>query len=348
MNDRFQALVHGAALALIIGWVLYIGQDVFIPVVFGILVFYVVVGLTRLLSRVPLVGRHLPQWLRYTLSIVLIGLVLVAIAFLALASKNGVVALAPQYEQSLLATIQKIAVFLHIEGEPTWTTLRRDLLAQINVQRFVGVTFAAVTSVVVGVLVVILYAALLLVEQHVFEAKLANLSRDPHTVARIRQLTTDVNARIGTYLGLKTMLSVLLGILSWAAMAVAGLEFAVFWAVLIGLLNFIPYIGTVLGVFFPVLMAIVQFESAGQVFAVLVPLAIAQFVIGNIVDPMAMGNSLNLSPLAILVSLAVWTGLWGIPGAFLAVPITAILTIILSEFPGTRPIAVLLSRNGRV
>jgi predicted PurR-regulated permease PerM len=348
MNDRFQALVHGAALAVIIGWVLYIGQDVFIPVVFGILVFYVVVGLTRLLSRVPFVGRHLPQWLRYALSIALIGLVLVAIAFLALASKNGVMAQAPLYEQSLLATIQKVALFLRIEDEPTWTTLRRDILAQISVQRFVGVTLAAVTSVVVGVLVVILYAALLLVEQHVFESKLANLSPDPHTVARIRQLTTDINARIGSYLGLKTMLSLLLGVLSWAAMAAAGLEFAVFWAVLIGLLNFIPYIGTVLGVAFPVLMAIVQFDSAGQIFAVLLPLAIAQFVIGNIIDPMAMGNSLNLSPLAILVSLAVWTGLWGIPGAFLAVPITAILTIILSEFPGARPIAVLLSRNGKV
>ena len=337
MNDRFEALVHGAALALIVGWVLYVGQNVFIPVVFGILVFYVVVGLTRLLSRVPLVGRHLPQWLRYTLSIALIGLMLVAIAFLALASKNGVMAQAPLYEQSLLATIQKVALFLHIEDEPTWTTLRRDILTQISVQRFVGMTVAVVTSVVVGVLVVILYAALLLVEQRVFEAKLANLSPDPHTVARIRQLTTDVNARIGSYLGLKTMLSLLLAILSWAAMAVAGLEFAVFWAVLIGLLNFIPYIGTVLGVAFPVLMAIVQFDTAGQVVAVLLPLAIAQFVIGNIVDPLAMGNSLNLSPFAILVSLAVWTGLWGIPGAFLAVPITAILTIILSEFPGARP-----------
>ena len=75
---------------------------------------------------------------------------------------------------------------------------------------------------------------------------------------------------------------------------------------------------------------------------------IAQFVIGNIVDPLAMGNSLNLSPFAILVALAVWTGLWGIPGAFLAVPITAILTIVLSEFPGVRPISVLLSRNGKV
>jgi AI-2 transport protein TqsA len=59
-----------------------------------------------------------------------------------------------------------------------------------------------------------------------------------------------------------------------------------------------------------------------------------------------MGNSLNLSPFAILVSLAIWSELWGIAGAFLAVPITAVMVIIFSGFPSTRPIAVLLSRNG--
>ena len=195
---------------------------------------------------------------------------------------------------------------------------------------------------------VILYAALLLVEQRSFSAKIANLSRDPNTEARIRQVTTDINARIGSYLGLKTVLSILLGILSWAVMAYVGLEFAVFWAVLIALLNYIPYVGSVLGVFFPVLMAIIQFGTANQILAVLVPLSIVQFLIGNVLDPFVMSKSLNLSPFAILVSLTVWTGLWGIAGAFLAVPITAILTIVLSEFPGSRPIAVLLSKNGQV
>ena len=95
-------------------------------------------------------------------------------------------------------------------------------------------------------------------------------------------------------------------------------------------------------------MAVVQFGWTGDVLAVLVPLTIVQFVIGNIVDPLVMSNSLNLSPFAILASLAVWTALWGVPGAFLAVPITAIMTIVFSEFPGTRPIAVLLSRNGQL
>ena len=348
MNERFKTLVYGAVFGLIVGWVLYIGQSVFIPIVFSIMVFYVIVGITRLLGRTPWLGRLLPLPIRYSLSIVVIGLGLTAIAYMAIAGKNSVVALAPQYQQSLLNIIQKGAAFLHIENEPTWTTLRQDLLTQVSMQRIIGSTVASVTSVVVTFLVVVLYAALLLLEQRSFAAKIAKLSDDPRSVSRIRQVTSEINARIGSYLGLKTVLSVLLAVLCWVAMAFAGLQFALFWAVLIGLLNFVPYIGSVLGVLFPVLMAIVQFNSTADVVAVLLPLSVIQFVIGNIVDPLVMSSSLNLSPFAILVSLAVWTALWGVPGAFLAVPITAIMTIVFSEFPGTRPLAVLLSRNGQL
>jgi AI-2 transport protein TqsA len=118
--------------------------------------------------------------------------------------------------------------------------------------------------------------------------------------------------------------------------------------VLIAFLNYVPYIGSFLGVLFPVIMAIIQFEDPNVILSLLLGLVLVQFLIGNFVDPYIMGNSLNLSPFAILVSLAIWSELWGIAGAFLAVPITAVLAIVFSEFMGTRPIAVLLSRNGRL
>jgi predicted PurR-regulated permease PerM len=130
-------------------------------------------------------------------------------------------------------------------------------------------------------------------------------------------------------------------------MRLCGLEFAALWAVLIAFLNFVPYVGSVLGVALPVLMAVVQFQEPGLVLTLFLALAAAQFAIGNFLDPYVMGNSLNLSPFAILVSLAAWSELWGIAGAFLAVPITAILAIVFSEFPATRPLAVLLSMGGR-
>lgn len=346
MNARFQSLVHGALLALIIGWVLYIGKDVLVPVVFGAVVVYVIVGLTHGLGRMPVVGRRLPLQLRYLLSIVAIGLALLMLGYLLIAHKDKVVTLAPQYQETLLAAVQKLAVQFGFETEPTWATLRQDLLARINIQMLLGTMLVSVSSIAVSLVIVSLYAVFLLIEQHSFDDKVAQLSEDPRRVARLRQLIGDINRRIGAYLALKTFLSVFLGGVSWLVMASFGLQFAGFWAVLIAILNFVPYLGSVLGVLLPAILAVVQFDDGGLVLSMVVALGVAQFVIGNFLDPYVMGSSLNLSPFAILVSLAVWSELWGIPGAFLAVPITAILTIVFSEFAGTRPIAVLLSRNG--
>lgn len=226
--------------------------------------------------------------------------------------------------------------------------MRETLLAQINVQRVVTSAVASVTGVLGSFVVVFLYVAFLLIERRTFPDKIAAMSDDPAAVARIRNVISRINTRVGAYLAMKTLLSVVLALVSWAVMRAMGLELAGFWAVLTGLLNFIPYLGTFVSIALPVAMAILQFGDLGTVLAILAALSVVQFVIGNVLDPYVMGNSLNLSPVAILASLTVWSGLWGIAGAFLAVPVTAIIAIVLSEFPGTRPVAVLLSRNGQL
>jgi len=346
MTGKFQAFVFGVILAVITGWLLFIGKDVLVPVVFGAVVVYVIVGLTHALQRVPLIGPRLPVQLRYLLSIVVIGLALLLTGYLLITNRDNIIALAPQYQSTLLAAVQEIATLFGIETEPTWATLRQDMLARINIQVLLGSMLASVSSIAVTIVVVLLYAVFLLVEQHGFDRKLAHLADDPGHLARLRGLIGDINLRVGSYLALKTVLSVFLGAVSWVVMRYFNLEFTGFWAVLIAILNFVPYLGSVLGVMFPAIMAIVQFADPGLVVSLVVALTVVQFLIGNFLDPCVMGNSLNLSPFAILVSLAVWSELWGIPGAFLAVPITAILVTVLSKFASTRPIAVLLSRDG--
>lgn len=342
------ALVHGMMLLLISGWLLYTGRSVLVPIAFGVVVVYVIVGLAQALERVPVLGRIVPVQVRYILSISIIIYTITALAYLVMSSRDSVIALAPQYQKSLLAIIQQGAVFLRIEGEPTWATLRADLFSQINFQRLLGSMVVSVSSIVSSTIVVLLYAGFLLLEQRTFTAKLGKLSNDPRSVQRIMEVVGNINRRVGAYLALKTVISVLLGVTCWAIMVFFGLEFAPFWAALITLLNFVPYIGSFLGVLFPVVMSVVQFENQATVLGLLMALILAQFVIGNFIDPFVMGSSLNLSPFAILVSLAVWSELWGIAGAFLAVPLTAVIAIVLSSFPDTRPIAVMLSRDGRL
>jgi predicted PurR-regulated permease PerM len=348
MNEQFRSAVYATVFAVAIGWVLHIGAGVFVPIVFGVLVVYVIDGLTQLLFRVPGVGRRLPRALGTMVTAIVIMWALAAIASLVAGSVGNIMALAPRYSASLLNTIQELAARLGIEATPTWETLRRDLLAQVNTQRLIGSTVLSVTSIATSLVVVLLYVAFLLMEQRIFATKLANVSKDPRRVENLRRILGHVNTRIGTYLAMKTAVSAVQGLVSWAVLALLGVEFAAFWATLIGLLNFVPYVGSVLGVILPVAFATMQFADLNQVLFVLIALSATQFVIGFFLDPYLMANSLNLSPFVILASLAAWSALWGIAGAFLAVPITACMALVFAEFEATRPIAVLLSRDGRV
>jgi len=348
MIDRLRLTVYATVLTVAIGWVLYIGRGIFVPIVFSVLVVYVIDGLTRLLFRVPLLERLIPLRIGYAVASLVIAFALAAMSSLVAANLGSVAALAPQYSASLLNAIQDLAQRIGIDHVPTWATLRRELLAQISAQQILGTTVASVYSIASNLAVVLLYVAFLLIERRALSAKIARMSDDPQRVQQIQNVIAHINARFGAYLALKTLVSAVQGVVTWAILAFLGVELAVFWAVLAGLFNYIPYIGSVLGVAFPVAFATMQFAESGAVLAVLLSLAATQFFVGFFLDPYLMGSSLNLSPFAILVSLAVWSTLWGVPGAFLAVPVTACIALVFAEFEATRPIAVLLSRSGDV
>lgn len=131
-------------------------------------------------------------------------------------------------------------------------------------------------------------------------------------------------------------------------MKAVGVDFAGFWALLIFALNFIPYIGAWLGVVFPAALALIQFDTPTPFLLTTGGLALIQFTTGSIIEPRVMGTGLNLSPVIMLLSLALWGSMWGIAGMLLAVPLMVIVMIVCSHFEATRPIAVLLSADGDV
>ena len=348
MNERFRALVHATVFALLLGWVLYLGRDILVPVAFSVVVLYVILGTGRLLARVPVAGPALPMQVHYVLATLAMSAGLLLLARLALDSVDQLLARAPHYQAQLVSMAQQGAALLGMESEPSWEGIRGAVLAQVNLQRLAGSTLGWAVSLLGGLTVVGLYVAFLMIERRHFDAKLDALSADPARGAQVRRVVGDISRRIGTYLALKTALSVLLGLVSWIILAAMGVELAPFWALVIGLLNYVPYIGSVLGVALPVLFALLQFGDLRSAIVLAGALSVVQFLNGNLLDPYLMGSSLNLSPFVILLCLAVWTTLWGVPGAFLAVPLTAGIVMVLAEFPGSRPVAVLLSRKGEV
>ena len=348
MNERFRAVVQGTVFAVLLGWVLYLGRDILVPIVFSIMVMYVILGTARMLARVPGIGPALPAWVHHGLSTLVMLGALVVLGWMAMDSVDRLVARMPHYQGQLVALAQRGASLLGIESEPSWEGIRSAVLAQVDLQRLAGSTLGWAASLVGSLTVVGLYVAFLMIERRHFDAMVDALSPAPQRGARVRRIVGDINRRIGTYLALKTALSVLLGFASWVILAAMGVELAPFWALVVGLLNYVPYIGSVLGVALPALFALLQFGDLRTALMLAGGLSVVQFLNGNLLDPYLMGSSLNLSPFVILLCLAVWTALWGVPGAFLAVPVTASIVMVLAEFPGSRPIAVLLSRKGEV
>jgi AI-2 transport protein TqsA len=200
VNDRLQALTYGTVLALAVGWVLWIGQSVLLPIAFSILVVYVIVGTSRLVSRLPGVGSRMPKSVQYAVSLLVICAALTATFWLVAANLGRVIELAPGYQESLLATVQSLSARLGIEAQPTWATLRQYLLAQGNPQKLLGYTAVILTSVPSVLIVSALYVVFLLIELGTVPRKLANLSEDPAAVAQLQKIISRVNDRIGTYL----------------------------------------------------------------------------------------------------------------------------------------------------
>ena len=165
---------------------------------------------------------------------------------------------------------------------------------------------------------------------------------------QVNELINKIDHSIGSYIALKTVVSLLTGFLSYFVLLFIGIDAPLFWAFLIFVLNFIPTIGSLIATLFPAVFALLQFGEFTPGILVLAIVGAIQLIVGNLIEPRVMGNTLNISPLVVFLTLSLWGVMWGVTGMLLSVPITVILIIIMSEFPSTQPIAILLSQKGNL
>ena len=192
---------------------------------------------------------------------------------------------------------------------------------------------------------VAIYVGFMLAERTTVDTKVEKMLGADQDVDRARKALNGIVAGIREYIWIKTLMSLLTGGVSYVVLVALGVDFAETWALIIFLLNYIPNIGSILGVIFPALLALIQFDTLWQFLVIAICLSSAQFLIGNVLEPRVMGRTLNLSSFVVIASLAFWAMLWGIVGAFLGVPLTAAIAITCSHIPSWRWLAVLLSED---
>ncbi len=333
----------------IAGFTLYlmiVGKALILPFVVAIVFWYLISTLAKTYSRLGTWGFTLPSWLAMTFAVLTFVAALSALVDLTSTNIGEVVKAAPTYQANVERLLQQAVTFLGLGELPTVDQLRK----QVNLGSIAGQLASGAASFLGNVGIILVYVVFLLVEQSGFSAKVdAVVGDDEARRARVKHIIDRINADIRMYLWVKTLLSIGTGGISYLVMIAVGVEYAEFWAVLIFLLNYIPTFGSILGIVFPLLQTLVQFDEPLTPFIIVaVSLGATQLITGNVVEPKMMGKSLSLSPLVILVSLAVWGSIWGVIGMFLSVPITVIAMIVFAQFRVTRPIAIILSSDGDV
>ena len=343
-NHKFQNLVLGSMLAALLLYLLVAGQRILLPLVIAIVFWFLINLLADAYGRIQLNGQPLPKLWRYGLSFGTFIIIIWGMVELIALNINGVVRVAPVYQANLEERWDNILTILRIEQQPTLN----QLTGMVDISQFITRIAGSLTNIAANMGIILIYVIFLLLEQGNFSDKVAALAKDPEKERRARLLLKKISEDIKKYFSIKMLTSLATGVLSYVFMKFVGVDFAEFWALLIFLLNFIPTIGSIVATIFPALITLVQFDTYTPFFLVLGGVTAIQVCIGNILEPRLMGNSLNLSPLIILLNLSLWGLLWGIPGMFLCVPFLVIAVIVFSHIPQTRSIAIMLSKDGQI
>jgi predicted PurR-regulated permease PerM len=159
----------------------------------------------------------------------------------------------------------------------------------------------------------------------------------------LSQTCIQIAKNIRKYMFIRTLASVATGLAVYVFALSIGLELALAWAFISFVLNYIPYIGPLIAVILPVAFASIQFESWQMIAFAFIGLYMIQFWIGSYLEPLIAGNALSISPFIMLCAFFFWDFMWGIPGAFIGLPVTIALFTICEQNPSTRWLAKMLS-----
>lgn len=270
--------------------------------------------------------------------VVLVGVVGFLVLLLYI-STRGIAANANLYVERLNSILESLVMFAadlppdllpfeveaeHFDLKATLGSIKLDPLLGV-LQNTAGSVLTATSSFIGNGLLVLVFSVYLIA---------GRTPRDEQT-----GIFRQIDDKIRIYLGTKFLTSATTGLLTWLILYLFGLDLALIFGVLAFLLNFIPTIGSIIAVFLPLPIALIQFDTVWPILMIVFLPGILQFSIGNLLEPKLMGDSLDLHPLTVLTGLLFWGLLWGPVGTLLATPIIAVLKIVMEQLEFTQPLS---------
>ncbi len=326
------------ATLLVLG--LYAGAAFLIPLTMALLVNVLIIALS---DRIAALTR-VPVWLANIAGVTVVLAGLFMIMYILGSQATQFARTVGTYEEQFDNAVNRVAGLVGSD----LTRFIRDNLVSIDMSYVARILLGSATSLLNQFFLISLYVAFLMAERLAFRKKIQMAAGNPQTGREFAAMLDAISISLQRYVGVKTLISLITAGISYSIFRLLGLEYAETWAVLTFALNFIPSIGSIIAVIFPAMIALVQFESIAPFLVVVLGCGTIQFLIGNFLDPALLGRSLNMSTFLVILALMFWTTVWGLIGAFLSVPLTVCILIVFSHIPALRPVAILMSLDGRL
>lgn len=283
--------------------------------------------------------KFLPNSLSYLGTFIVLTLIVGIFLTGIYLSFSEVAQIIPKYKDSFFQTIRMMKYKLSLNGV--------DSYEKIKLQELKNITFAAFSDFQGMFLTFILisaYVMLALPEITHWRDRLYHCFSE-EKAEKIITATREIGHSFQAYLKGMLICGTLNAVVTYLVSKSLGLELAFTWAILAFLLNFIPVIGAILTVIPPIILSFFQFNDLGMSMVTISCFATSHLIMGNIIEPKIQGKVLSLSPAFILLSLSLWSFLWGLSGALLAAPIMHGLLIACQQFETLKWIPCVLSQK---
>jgi AI-2 transport protein TqsA len=337
-NNKLVLASSGVVLVFLIGLVLRLAKPVIFPVFLAIFFYFILSPVLELLLRI-----RIPRSLAVFLIVVTFFFILYLLGVLFYNSGKAFAASVPDYAQRLSEVFGQIAEKLRtsrLNWDPWLWSKTPD---SGRVTAFVLRSLNQIFSLFSTFILVFVFLIFMLAGRGRLKVKVER-SLHPRRAETINQIIERIDHDIQKYLGIKTGISLLSGLITMVVLFIFGVEFAVLFGILTAILNFIPSLGSIVSMALISIIAAFQFGSIFPALWILLILGGLDLVIANLLEPKLMGQGLGLSPLVVLFSLIFWGWLWGIPGLILAVPLMAVIKIICIHIPALDPVAQFISK----
>ncbi len=347
-NDRSRGgahfLVMAAATIIVIGGIRFAGP-LLIPFVLAAFLAILCLPAVALLTK-----YRVPTVVAVLLVVLVLGGVLSGFGAIVGGSINQFTDAVPKYEQRVDQLWASVEVWIEdlpfeifpFEQSRSQSVKPFEIVKPGQLMGFLGTGLKGVLAALQNTFLVILTLVFMLLEATTFPTKI-RLAFGGGTGDLDRFAL--VTGQVQRYLAIKTVTSLITGLLAGVWVGVMGLDFAVVWGLVAFMLNYIPNIGSIVAAVPAVLLALVQL-GLGPGLAVGVGYLVINVLIGSLIEPTLLGRSLGLSTLVVFLSLVFWGWMWGTVGMLLSVPLTMMTKIFLENSEDLKWAAVLLD-SGR-